>query len=144
MTSVNRILTTGDFATLSRLADEWSSAGQWLGAHARNILRDAAVVFAVDLPPGVASLGSRVSYAAKGQQSRTAELTALCLFEGDYLPICVPLGLALLGRREGGEFDVQQEDGSMQRVKLEKILAQPEKTWPGRYGTETAEEPLKQ
>lgn len=138
MTSVNRILTTGDYHTLSRLSDEWNSSGQWLGPRARKVLEGAAIVFAADLPPDVASLGSRVAYTERGQQSRTAELTALALFEREYLPIRLPLGLALLGRREGQEFDVQQEDGSVQRVKLEKVLEQPEKNWSGRFGADPA------
>lgn len=138
MTSANRILTTGDFSTLSRLSDEWSAAGRWLAPHARKILEDAVVVFPSDLPPNIASLGSRVTYSESGQQVRTAELTAVSLFERDYLPILLPIGLALLGRREGEEFDVYLEDGSLQRVKLEKVLEQPEKTWPGRFAAKAA------
>lgn len=139
MTNVNRILTTGDFSTLSRLVDEWSSSGKWITTQARKILENAAVVFPADLPHDVASLGSRVAYTEKRQQTRTVELTALCLLERDFLPVRLPLGLALLGRREGEVFDVQQEDGSVQQVRLEEILEQPEKTWPGRYGNETTE-----
>jgi hypothetical protein len=137
MTNVNRILTTGDFSTLGRLVDEWNASGQWIGARARKILENSAVVFAADLPPDIASLGSRVSYAEKGRPSLMAELTALCLFEREYLPIRHPLGLALLGRREGEEFDVHHEDGCVQRVRLEKVLEQPERTWPSRYRAET-------
>lgn len=133
MTSVNRILTTGDFSTLSRLSDEWSSSGLWLGSQVRKLLESVLVVFPGDLPPDVASLGSRVAYTENGKEYRTGELTALCLFERDYLPVRLPVGLALLGRREGETFDVQLEDGSLQHITLERVLEQPERTWPGRF-----------
>lgn len=138
MTSVNRILTTGDFAALIRLEDEWRSKGRWLGACARKIIEEATVVFATDLPPDVASIGSRVIYREKSQASRTVELTALHLFEREFMPIHLPLGLALLGRREQEEFHVEQEDGSVRRITLEKVLEQPERTWPGRFGAHSS------
>ena len=133
MTNVNRILTTGDFSTLIRLSDEWNSSGHWLGPRARKMLEDAVVVFPSDLPPDVASLGSRVAYSESGRHTRTAELTALLLLDRDYLPVRLPLGLALLGQRERAEFEVQFDDGSLQRIKLEKVLEQPEKARPGRF-----------
>lgn len=97
------------------------------------MLDKAVVVFPEDLPPDVASLGSRLEYSENGEKRATAELTALLLFGRDYLPVRLPLGLALLGRREGEEFDVLLDDGSVARIKLEKVLEQPERTWPGRF-----------
>lgn len=133
MTSVNRILTSGDFSTLSRLVEEWHETGFTLVPLARRIAEDALVVFPSDLPPDVASLGSRLEYSESDGKRVTAELTALLLFDRDYLPVRHPVGLALLGRREGEDFDVLLDDGTLQRIKLEKVLEQPERTWPGRF-----------
>ena len=133
MTSVNRILTSGDFSTLGQLFEEWHAADHTLAPTARKLLDGAIVVFPSDLPPDVASVGSRLEYSENGERRATAELTALQLFGREYLPVRLPLGLALLGRREGEEFDVLLEDGAIQRIKLEKVLEQPERTWPGRF-----------
>ncbi len=139
MTSTRRILTAGDFSTLSQLSEEWRSSEKWFAPTARKMLEDALVVFPSDLPRDVASLGSRVTYAERGTQSRTAELTALVLFDRDYLPIRMPLGLALLGRREGDEFEVRLENGRLQHIKLEKVIEQPERTWPGRFEADASD-----
>jgi len=136
MTDVHRILTSGDFATLSRLAEDWRTAGHSHAPLARRILETAQIVFPSDLPADVASLGTRLEYSAGDGRRSTAELTALCLFERDYMPLRHPLGLALLGRREGADFDVMLDDGTTQRVRLERILQQPERTWPGRFSAD--------
>lgn len=138
MASINRILTSGDFSTLTRLCDEWHAAGHSLAPLARKLLDNAVVVFPSDLPSDVASLGSRLSYTENDETRDAAELTALLLFDRDYLPVRLPLGLALLGRREGESFDVLLEGGVTRRIKLEKVLEQPERTWPGRFSGEAS------
>ena len=115
MTNVNRILTSGDFSTLSRLVEDWHAAGYALAPLARKIVGHARVVFPSDLPPDVASLGSRLEYSGDGKRS-TAELTALVLMERDCLPVRDPVGLGLLGRREGEEFEVVKRDAILARV----------------------------
>lgn len=125
---------SGDFSTLSRLVEEWLEAGRTLAPRARSIVEDAIVVFPSDLPPDVASFGSRLEYSASDGKRATSKLTPpLLLFDRDYLPVRHPVGLALLGRREGEDFDVLLDDGTPQRIRLEKALEQPERAWPGRF-----------
>ncbi len=135
MTVVNRVLTSGDFATLSDLFEEWQAAGDALVPTARKILEGVVVVFPSDLPPDVANLGSTLQYSDSSGKRRVVELTALSRQDGDSLPIHHPLGLALLGRREGDEIDVRLDDGTLQRIRLEKVLAQSERS---RHGADTS------
>lgn len=138
------ILTAGDFATLGRLYDEWSSCGRDIAAHLRRKMDRASVVFPSDLPHDVASLESQIIYLGPDGKTCQAQITALMLLDDQHLPVSRPLGLALLGRREGEEVEVDLDGEGMARFTLVRVVGQPERTWPGRFSTASSERLPKQ
>lgn len=134
------ILTAGDFATLGRLYDEWSSCGRDIAAHLRRKMDRASVVFPSDLPHDVASLESQIIYSGPDGKTCQAQITALMLLDDQHLPVSRPLGLALLGRREGEEVEVNPDGNSIRRFTLVQVVGQPERTWPNRFSPASSEE----
>lgn len=94
------LLTIGDFTTLSTIQEQWSQRCYVLVPQLRAKLEAAAVVFPDDLPRDVASLGSQIAYAI-GEETHVAILTGTTGLDRGCLPITLPIGLALLGHREG-------------------------------------------
>jgi transcription elongation GreA/GreB family factor len=127
------ILTAGDFATLSRLSDEWNACGSDIAVQLRRKLERAQVVFPSDLPRDVASLGSTITYSERNSEPCTVTLTALMLIGDRYLPISHTLGLALLGLREGDQVEVEAGQEKVQRFTLDQVIDRPESAWPGRF-----------
>ncbi len=125
-------LTIADFETLTGLQKEWAGRAHPLSLALRQKLNGARVVFPADLPPEVATLGSEVSYTIDRGRSFTRTLTSLAGLAPSELPVSVPIGLALLGRREGEAFSVREPDAA-RTVELHRVLRQPEALWPGRF-----------
>lgn len=138
MTDESCILTTGDFSALKSLQEQWTARDHRLTPALRRKLDSARIVFQADLPPDIASLGSQIAYAVEGEDIRTHVLTCLSGLDDRSLPISLALGLALLGRREGSEVDVDVEPGRSRRVRLHRVVDQPEAVWPGRYADDAA------
>lgn len=125
-------LTIADFGTLTGLQKDWAARAHPLSLILRRKLDGARVVFPADLPRDVATLGSQVSYTVDRGRSFTHTLTSLAGLGASELPVSVPIGLALLGRREGEAFPVREPDAT-RTVELHRVARQPESIWPGRF-----------
>jgi transcription elongation GreA/GreB family factor len=125
-------LTIADFGTLTALQKEWTARAHPLSFTLRQKLNGARVVFPGDIPRDVATLGSCVAYTVDRGRSFTRTLTGLTGLGPLELPVTVPLGLALVGRREGEAFPVREPDGA-RIVELHRVTDQPEAAWPGRF-----------
>jgi regulator of nucleoside diphosphate kinase len=126
------LLAIGDFTTLKTLHEQWTERGHDLAPLLRAKLEAAKVVFPDDLPRDVASLGSQIAYAV-GEESHISVLTGTTGLDKGSLPITLPLGLALLGQREGWAKNFEVEPGRSLRLTLNRVIEQPESSWPGRY-----------
>jgi regulator of nucleoside diphosphate kinase len=126
------LLTIGDFATLESLAKRWAERGHDLATLLRAKMDSAKVVFPDDLPRDAASLGSRIEYAI-GDDVRIATLTGEVALAQEWLPLTLPEGLALLGRREGWSTNFKTSQGRFRPLTLCRVLEQPEANWPGRF-----------
>jgi regulator of nucleoside diphosphate kinase len=133
------ILTIADFSTLKRLEEVWSARGHDLTPALRRKLHRATVTFQSDLPRGIATLGSRISYSIGDEGMLTRTLTATTGLDAQWLPVSLPLGLALLGQCEGIATIVDCDGEAGRRVKLHRVLDQPEASWPGRFNTAAGE-----
>lgn len=126
------LLTIGDFTTLGTIHAQWSERDHDLVPQLRAKLEAAVVVFPDDLPRDVASLGSQIAYAI-GEETHVATLTATVGLDRDWLPIALPLGLALLGQREGWAMNFDVGSGRARVLTLGRVMEQPESSWPGRF-----------
>jgi hypothetical protein len=127
VTATEYIFTIGDFASLKALEDFWSERDHELLPALRRKLESARVVFPADLPRSVATVGSRIAYTIDRGELETRTLTCLSAPDPCWLPVQLPLGLAILGRREGETFDV-----SGQEIRLHRVFDQ-QASWPGRF-----------
>ena len=96
----------------------------------RHELERAMVVSSALMPADVATMNSRVRYTdEKDGASRTVSL--VYPIEADVakgkVSVLAPVGTALLGLSEGQSIEWHFPDGSRRRLKLEKVLFQPER-----------------
>lgn len=131
MNDTQCILTIGDFSTLKALDEQWSGREHDLAPLLRAKLETAKVVFPDDLPRDVASLGSRIAYAV-GEEAYVTVLTDTLVPGQDCLPITLPVGLALLGQREGWATVLEVEPSRPRSITLGRVIEQPEASRPGR------------
>lgn len=129
-------LTIGDFSTLRALEEHWSENDHALLPDLRRKLDSARVVFQDDLPRGVATLGSRIAYTVDRGELETRALTCLAGVGEQWLPIRLPVGLAILGRSEGQDINVREGGGAQRLVRLHRVFDQPEANWPERFEPE--------
>ncbi|MER2535977.1 MAG: nucleoside-diphosphate kinase [Rhizobiaceae bacterium] len=122
------ILTTKDFTILEVMLDRSSDPAEAMTLLLRRKLDAATVVFREDVPPQVATLSSRVSFAVDGGEadSRILSHDRMTSPVGLYLPITTLRGLALLGLAEGQAIRVANRDGVAERIRLDQVLYQPE------------------
>jgi regulator of nucleoside diphosphate kinase len=104
-----------------------------LGRHPalHRALERATVVPAAEIPPDVVTMNSRVTYVDETAGVRT---TVKLVYPGGAagrgrLPVTVPLGTALLGLREGQEIEWHFPLGGRRRLRVERVLFQPERRW---------------
>ena len=128
MSKDNIILTTKDYTILEAMCDSPRVRSDLLIPHIRRKLDAAIVVFRQDLPEGVASVNSRVTFRVDGGATDTRVLSTGQVEApvGMFLPITMPRGLALLGLFEGQEAVVENADGRAERIVLDKVDYQPE------------------
>lgn len=122
------ILTTKDFTILEAMHDNPRVRQDLLLPLIRQKLAAAIVVFREDLPQGVASINSRVSFRVDNGPSDTRILSTgqLNAPVGMALPITTRRGMALLGLTEGQEVLLTSGEGLEERIMLEKVDYQPE------------------
>lgn len=128
MSDENFILTTKDFTILEAMCDNARGRHDLLVPLLRRKIGKAIVVVRDDLPDGIASINSRVSFRVNGGETDTRLISTGQVTGpvGMFLPITTLRGLALLGLVEGQNIVVANADGVAEHILLEKVEYQPE------------------
>lgn len=128
MQNDNFILTTKDFTILEAMRDNPLGRHDLLAPLIRHKIGKAIVVFREDLPNGIASINSRVTFRVNGGERDTRVLSTgqIAAPVGMFMPITTMRGLALLGVAEGQDIVLANADGIEERILLEKVEYQPE------------------
>lgn len=94
-------------------------------------LERAIVVPAAGIPPDVVTMNSRVAYVDETAAVRTTVKLVYprAAAARGHLPVTSPLGTALLGLREGQRIERRFPLGGRRRLRVEKVLFQPERHW---------------
>ena len=90
----------------------------------------ADVVAPQDVPENVVTMNARVRITiAPASESTEITLVYPHDFRGDkgQVNVLAPVGAAILGLAEGQEIEWPQPDGHLMKVKIEKVLYQPER-----------------
>lgn len=99
--------------------------------HLEDELARAHVVAPQDVPANVVSMNAQVLIAI-APSTEAAEITLVYPhdFHGDkgQVNILAPVGAAILGLAEGQEIEWPQPDGHTMKVKIIKVLYQPERS----------------
>lgn len=140
------ILTTKDFSILEAMADDPRGRYQLLLPLIRHKIAKAVVVFREDLPDGIASINSRVSFRVNGSARDTRVLSTgqVTAPIGMFLPITTTRGLSLLGLTEGQDMALTDPNGLEDRILLEKVEYQPEASLRERRALNQATNALRQ
>ena len=117
-----------------------------LGHHPalQRALSRADVVPAAEIPADVVTMNSLVTYADEAAAVRaTVKLVYPHGAAGrGHVPVTLSLGTALLGLREGQEIDWHFPLGGRRRLRVERVVSQPERRW--RRMDEKLDQALKQ
>ncbi|MGO4558254.1 nucleoside-diphosphate kinase [Mesorhizobium sp. 2RAF21] len=121
-------LTTKDFTIIQAMHDSGLARDDRIAPILKRKIDSAHVMFRDDIPDNVATLGSRVDFMVDGQTPERQILSQdrMTSAMGTLLPITTLRGLALLGLSEGQEFSFLGVDGYQERVRLVRVLYQPE------------------
>lgn len=121
------MLTTKDLTILEVMLDRCLDREGTTGVLLARKIRAAMVVFSDDIPPDVATIGSRIGYRVDDGEpdSRILSHDRMTFPVGLYLPITAPTGLALLGMTVGQSFRLDTPDGA-RHILLETVSYQPE------------------
>ncbi|MBB4351575.1 nucleoside-diphosphate kinase [Aliirhizobium cellulosilyticum] len=140
------ILTTKDFSILEAMADDPRGRYQLLLPLIRRKIAKAVVVFREDLPDGIASINSRVSFRVNGSARDTRVLSTgqVTAPIGMFLSITTTRGLSLLGLTEGQDMALTDPNGLEDRILLEKVEYQPEASLRERRALNKATNALRQ
>ena len=98
--------------------------------HLEDELARADVVAPQDVPENVVTMNARVRITiAPARESTEITLVYPHDFRGDkgQVNVLAPVGAAILGLAEGQEIEWPQPDGHLMKVKIEKVLYQPER-----------------
>lgn len=98
--------------------------------HLEDELARAQVVAPQDMPANVVTMNARVSITiAPANEPTTITLVYPHDFLGEkgQVNVLAPVGAAILGLAEGQEIEWPQPDGHLMKVKIEKVLYQPER-----------------
>jgi regulator of nucleoside diphosphate kinase len=120
------LLTTKDFTILEVMLDRGQDAA--LTQLIRRKLDHATVIFREDVPAGIVTLNSRVSYRVgnAAPETRIVSQSRLNGLVGFVLPLTTLRGVALLGLAEGQSITVTTADGETELLSVEQVLFQPE------------------
>ena len=143
MNNESCILTSKDITILEVMRDRCMALSDPLRPLLVRKIRSATVVFLDDVPRNVATLNSRVAYTIDGREAGPHILShdQSVTLVGMTLPIASTRGLALLGLREGQEFVLANGHGGQERIRLDKVLYQPEAAREERLLRERMETP---
>ena len=98
--------------------------------HLEDELARAEVVEPQDIPANVVTMNAKVLITiAPAKEATEISLVYPHDFRGDkgQVNVVAPIGTAILGLTEGQEIEWPQPDGHIMKVKIEKILYQPER-----------------
>ena len=98
--------------------------------HLEDELARAEVVSPQDVPQNVVTMNAKVLVKI-GAATEVSEITLVYPhdFKGEkgQVNVIAPIGAAILGLAEGQEIEWPQPDGQLMKVKIEKVLYQPER-----------------
>ena len=98
--------------------------------HLEDELARADVVSPQDIPANVVTMNARVKITiAPSTESTEITLVYPHDFKGEagQVNVIAPIGTAILGLTEGQQIEWQQPDGQLMKVKIEKVIYQPER-----------------
>jgi len=129
MTQPNIIISEQDLHRLETMLEHHAKLTPTM-EHLENELARAEVVKPQDIPTNVVTMNAKVLITI----APSAEATEITLvyphdFRGDkgQVNVIAPIGAAILGLAEGQEIEWPQPDGHTMKVKIEKVLYQPER-----------------
>ncbi|MBJ9986848.1 nucleoside diphosphate kinase regulator [Acinetobacter sp. S40] len=133
MKQPNIIISSQDLHRLETMLEHQNTETATM-QHLENELARADVVDPDQVPANVVSMNSRVSITiAPSTQSVEVTLVYPHDFTGDksQVNILAPIGAAILGLTEGQTIEWPQPDGQLMKIKIEKVIYQPERE--GKY-----------
>ena len=129
MTQPNIIISEQDLNRLETMLEHQPKLTETM-QHLENELARAEVVAPQDVPANIVSMNAKVLITIAPSIEPT-EITLVYPhdFHGEkgQVNILAPVGAAILGLAEGQEIEWPQPDGHTMKIKIEKILYQPER-----------------
>ncbi len=121
-------LTTKDHAILQAMLERHKGPHDGFARLLERKLRASSIFFRDDIPVGVVTLNTRLTYRVNGQ---LAGPHLIVQSEGDDLPdyalsIHTMRGLALLGMAQRSTFAIEMGEGMVEELRVEDVLSQPE------------------
>ena len=123
------IISQQDLQRLETMLDHQAKLSPTM-QHLEDELARADVVAPQDVPANVVTMNARVLIViAPAVEAMEITLVYPHDFRGDkgQVNVIAPIGAAILGLAEGQEIEWPQPDGHLMKVKIEKVLYQPER-----------------
>ena len=123
------IISQQDLQRLETMLDHQSKLSPTM-QHLEDELARAEVVAPQDVPENVVTMNAHVRITiAPARESTDITLVYPHDFRGEkgQVNVLAPVGAAILGLAEGQEIEWPQPDGHLMKVKIEKVLYQPER-----------------
>lgn len=119
-------LTTRDHAILQEMLERHTGPYTPFTRLLERKLRSSAICFRDDIPPGVVTLNTRLTYVVNGMPTGPHLLVPGNGEDlpGDALSIDTVRGLALLGLPEGAAITVALADDAVEKLRVEKVFPQ--------------------
>ena len=129
MAKPNIIISSQDLHRLETMLEHQTKLTPTM-QHLEDELARAEVVEPQDIPANVVTMNAKVLITiAPAKEATEITLVYPHDFRGDkgQVNVVAPIGTAILGLTEGQEIEWPQPDGHIMKVKIEKILYQPER-----------------
>lgn len=129
MAKPNIIISSQDLHRLETMLEHQTKLTPTM-QHLEDELARADVVEPQDIPANVVTMNAKVLITiAPAKEATEITLVYPHDFRGDkgQVNVVAPIGAAILGLTEGQEIEWPQPDGHIMKVKIEKILYQPER-----------------
>lgn len=129
MAKPNIIISSQDLHRLETMLEHQTKLTPTM-QHLEDELARADVVEPQDIPANVVTMNAKVLITiAPAKEATEISLVYPHDFRGDkgQVNVVAPIGTAILGLTEGQEIEWPQPDGHIMKVKIEKILYQPER-----------------
>lgn len=129
MAKPNIIISSQDLHRLETMLEHQTKLTPTM-QHLEDELARADVVEPQDIPANVVTMNAKVLITiAPAKEATEITLVYPHDFRGDkgQVNVVAPIGTAILGLTEGQEIEWPQPDGHIMKVKIEKILYQPER-----------------